>query len=248
MNAADAMTRTVVTIPPEASILQAIRLMLQHGISGLPVVDAAGRLAGILTEGDLLRRAETGTERRRPRWLEFLLGPGRLAADYVAAHARKVGEVMTHEVATVEETTPLEEVVRIMEERRVKRLPVLRGGRLVGIVSRANLLRALAVAAAETGPALAGDAAIRERLAAEIGKQSWAPPTVPDIVVRNGVVHLWGLVTSDEQRLALKVLAENIPGVKAVRDHLVWVEPFSGLVLGSPEEEEGAAKGEKPRA
>jgi CBS domain-containing protein len=252
MNAADAMTRTLVTIGPDAPILQAIRLMLQHRISGLPVVDAAGGLVGIITEGDLLRRGETGTERRRPRWLEFLLGPGRRAGDYVEAHARRVGEVMTREVATVEETTPLDEVVRAMEERRVKRLPVLREGRLVGILSRANLLRALAVAAAETGPALAGDEAIRERLAAEIGKQSWAPPTLPNIMVRNGVVHVWGLVTSDEQRVALKVLAENVPGVKAVRDHLVWIEPFSGLVVEPLDQEEGApepGKGpQQPRA
>lgn len=237
MNAADAMTRSVVSVGSDATILQAIRLMLQHGISGLPVLDDGGRLVGIVTEGDLLRRAETGTERRRPRWLEFLLGPGRLAGDYVQTHGRKVGEVMTRDVVTVAETTPLAEVVRIMEQRRVKRLPVTRDGALVGIISRANLLRALAVAAAETGPALDTDAAIRDRLAAEVEKQNWAPPTIPNFVVRNGVVHIWGLVTSDQQRAALKVMAENVPGVKAVRDHLVWIEPYSGMVVEALEEE-----------
>jgi CBS domain-containing protein len=239
MNAADAMTRNVVSVRPDASIVQAIRLMLQHGISGLPVIDDAGKLVGIVTEGDLLRRAETGTERRRPRWLEFLLGPGRLAGDYVRTHGRKVAEVMTGEVATVDEATPLPEVVRIMEERRVKRLPVVRDGALVGIVSRANLLRALAVATAEVAPSLSSDSAIRDRLAAEVEKQNWAPPTIPNFVVRNGVVHVWGLVTSDQQRAALKVMAENIPGVKAVRDHLVWIEPYSGIVVESLEEDGG---------
>lgn len=249
MNAADAMTRNVTTVEEKAPIEQAVRLMLQHRISGLPVVDAAGRLVGIVTEGDLLRRAETGTVKRRPRWLELLLGPSRLAADYVQSHGRKVGDVMTRDVVTVDETTPLEQLVRIMEERRVKRVPVLRDGRLVGIVSRANLVRALAAEIVEAKPGSLDDEEIRDRLVAEFEKQRWAPPTAPNFVVRNGVVHIWGLVTSEDQRAALRVMAENIPGVREVRDHLVWIEPYSGMIV-EPVAEEGesdAFASETPR-
>jgi CBS domain-containing protein len=148
------MTGRVVTVAPDASVLEAIRLMLERHISGLPVIDASGALVGVITEGDFLRRVETGTERKRPRWLELVLGPRRLAEEYVHTHARRVEEVMTHEPITVTEDTPLDDVVKIMERRRIKRLPVMRGSQLVGVVSRANLLHALAAlgrSAAATG-------------------------------------------------------------------------------------------------
>ena len=144
MKVQDIMTRKVLSIEPDATVLQAVRSMLQNKISGLPVVDADGKLVGIVTEGDFLRRAETTTERRRPRWLEFLVGPGRLADEYVHTHARKIADVMTPEPYTVTEDTSLEDVVQLMEKHRIKRLPVVRGKQLVGIVSRANLLHALA--------------------------------------------------------------------------------------------------------
>jgi CBS domain-containing protein len=152
MKAKDVMTRHVVTIAPNASILEALRLMLEHKISGLPVVDEKGNLAGIVTEGDFLRRAETGTERKRSRWFEFLVGPGALAADYVRSHARRVDEVMTTDIHTITEDAPLDDVVALMEKHRIKRLPVMRGGELVRIVSRANLLHALAAIAGEIRP------------------------------------------------------------------------------------------------
>ena len=144
MNASDVMTRKVVSVRLDAPVGDAIRLMLDHRISGPPVVDGDSKVIGILTEGDLLRRAETGTERHRPRWLELLLGPGRLAGEYVRTHGRKVGEIMTEDVVSVAEDTPLVEIVRLMEGHRVKRLPVLRGDALVGIVTRADLVRTLA--------------------------------------------------------------------------------------------------------
>src|SRR5260370_14938230 len=144
MNAADVMTRIVITVGHHASIGEAIRLMLDNHVSGLPVVDDGGRPVGILTEGDLLHRSETGTERHRPRWLEILMGPGRMADEYVRTHGRKVDEIMTRELVTVTEDTPLYEIVQIMERRRIKRVPVLRGEALLGLVSRADLLRALA--------------------------------------------------------------------------------------------------------
>src|SRR6185503_15359420 len=143
MKVRDVMTRKVLSIEPGATVLQAVRSMLQNKISGLPVVDTEGTLVGVVTEGDFLRRAETATERRRPRWLEFLVGPGRLASEYVHTHARKIADIMTPDPHTVTEDTSLEDVVHLMEKHRIKRLPVVRGKMLVGIVTRANLLHAL---------------------------------------------------------------------------------------------------------
>src|SRR5579883_1144889 len=149
MKVSDVMTRKVVSVAPEASMTEAVRLKLQHRVSGLPVVDRNEQLVGIITEGDLLRRTETGTEKHRARWIEFVVGPGRLAEEYARAHARKVGEIMTTDLTTVSEDTPLESVVELMEKRHIKRVPVLRDGKVVGIVSRANLLRALARSSSE---------------------------------------------------------------------------------------------------
>lgn len=246
MKAKDVMTPNVISIEPDASVLEALRLMLQHQISGLPVVDPNGDLVGIVTEGDFLRRTETGTERKRPRWLEFLVGPGTLARDYVRSHARRVSEVMTYDVVTVSEETQLGDIVNLMERRRIKRVPVLREGRLVGIVSRANLLRALASVAAEIGPGLEGDEAIRDRVIAELDSQSFGPGQLIDVVVRNGVVELWGTVVDAAQRDAARVAAETVPGVKAVKSHIVWIEPMSGMVFNDPDDEAADATSAPP--
>ena len=157
MKVRDVMTSPVISIEPESPVLEAVHIMLQRHISGLPVVDKEGHLVGIMTEGDLLRRVETGTQHRRPRWLEYLVGPGRLADEYTRSHGRKVNEIMTADPLTVTEDTPLDEVVRRMEKRRIKRLPVVRGDEVVGIVSRANLVHALAGLAREVKPAAASD-------------------------------------------------------------------------------------------
>ena len=217
MNAADVMTVGAATIRSDASVPEAARLMLQYAISGLPVMDAAGHLVGIITEGDFLRRTETGTERRhRPRWIEFLLGPGRLADEYVHSHSRKVEEVMTREVVTVAEETPVGEIARLMERHRIKRVPVIRDNRVVGIVSRANLLRGLARLADEAPTATANDLALREQILAELDAQAWGRRAPIDVLVRNGIVQLWGPVSDERVVQALRVAAENVPGVKGV--------------------------------
>jgi CBS domain-containing protein len=242
MQAQDVMTQYVISVGPNDTIARAIRAMLQNDISGLPVLDEAGGLVGMITEGDLLRRAETGTQRRRPRWLEFLVGPGKLADEYVHSHGRKVGEVMTANPVSVTEETPLEDVVSLMEKRRIKRIPVVRAGKVVGIVSRANLLHALARLAAETKPSNATDQTIREGLMSELGKRRWAPVGALDVIVRNGVVDLWGAITDERERQAIVVAAENVPGVKGVKDHLAWIDPASGMVIAPPEEPADLAK------
>ena len=152
MKARDVMTKDVVSIESGAPVLRAAQLMLQNRISGLPVIDAKGQLVGIVTEGDFLRRGEIGTQRRRPRWLEFLVGPDRLATEYVRACGRKVDEIMTTDLYVVTPDTPLAEVVQVMEKRRIKRVPVVENGKVVGIVSRANLMYALASLARDAKP------------------------------------------------------------------------------------------------
>ena len=236
MKARDVMTLNVISAGPDTTILQAAHLMLYHNISGLPVIDKSDKLVGIISEGDFLRRRETQTERRRSRWLEFLMGPGKVAAEYTHSHGNKVSEVMTGDVCTVTEDAALEDIVVLMERRLIKRVPVMANNKVVGIVTRANLLHAL-VSLAPTGPsATKDDFTIREELLTEMQKGDWAPAATTNVVVRGGVVELWGVILDERQREALKVAAENISGVKSVRDHLVWVEPTSGMFIESREE------------
>jgi CBS domain-containing protein len=236
MKAKDIMTPQVLSVGPDESVFVAARLMLQRKVSGLPVVDNLGNLVGIVTEGDFLRRTETGTSRRRPRWVEFFLGPGRLADEYVQFSGRKVRDVMTRDVWTVAYDTSLQEIVHLMERHRIRRLPVVESEKIIGIVTRANLLHAMASFAHEIAPTSVEDAAIREKFLAEMKMQPWAPVTVVDVAVRNGVVQLSGTITDERQRQALRVLAENTPGVKTVEDFIVWVEPYSGLFVEAPSE------------
>ena len=229
MQAKDIMFREVVTVTPSDTILHAIRLMLQHKVSGLPVVDANGNLAGIVTEGDFLRRTETQTVRRRPRWVEFLIGPGPLATEYTRAAGRFVAEVMTPDVVVATAEMELQEVVDLMERHHVKRLPVVSDKRLVGIVTRQDMLRALV----GRKPALAAetdDAAIRRQLVAELKAKAWAPAV--DVSVSKGRVILTGAIFDDRQRDAIRVLVENTAGVKGIDDQLVWIDPTSGMVIG----------------
>jgi CBS domain-containing protein len=234
VNAADVMTRSILSVAPDASLVEAIRLMLDNRVSGLPVIDKAGQLVGILTEGDLLRRGETGTERQRPRWLEILMGPGRLASEYVRTHGRKIDDLMTREPISVAPEAPLDEIVKLMERHRIKRVPVIERDKLVGIVSRADLLRALARRLDEQTAGVVGDDDIRERILAVLAKASWVPRDGIEIRVENGVVNLNGVILDENEREALRVAAENVPGVRAVEDHLVWVEPISGTIIDAP--------------
>jgi CBS domain-containing protein len=235
MKAEDVMTRKVISIDPDATVLQAARLMLQHRISGLPVIDKAGQLVGVISEGDFLRRRETKTERRRSRWLELLLGSGRMADEYTHSHGSKVSEVMSTEVQAVDDEASLEDIAKLMERHRIKRVPVLCGGQVVGIVTRSNIMRGMVSLSHTATPTSKEDTSIRVRLLEELQKGQWAPEG-NNIIVHDGIVELWGVIIDERQRDALKVAAENIPGVKEVRDHLVWIEPMSGMVIEPREE------------
>jgi CBS domain-containing protein len=239
MRAHQIMTRNVITIGPNTSIVEAAKLMLNNHLSGLPVLDKGGKLIGIVSEGDFLRRSEIGTQRKRPRWVQFFVGPNRAADEFVHASGRKVEEVMTPNPLVVTEDTTLEEIVRLMEKNRVKRLPVMRSGRLVGIVTRANLLQAVASMARDVPDPTADDDHIRERIIGAISNTDWRPIGL-QVTVRNGVVHLHGIVINPNSRQASIVAAENISGVKEVHDHLCFVDTYSGFYVESPEDMKAA--------
>jgi CBS domain-containing protein len=236
MIVADVMTRNVISIPPEATVEEAANLMLSRRISGLFVVDTAGDLVGVITEGDLLRRDELGTERGRPWWLRLLVSPARQAADFTRAHGRHVRDVMTPDVISVADTAPLETVVATMERARIKRVPVTRDGHVTGVVSRADLLRALVSRVKETEPVTQDDSDIRTAILDDLERQAWAPMTTLNVTVSQGVADIWGTITNEEERHAIRVLVENTPGVAAVQDHLVYIEPYTGTVIEGPGE------------
>ena len=224
MLAIDIMTPAVITAGPETSVAELCRLMLESRISALPIVDKQGALVGMITEGDLLRRYESGTDKKRSRWAEMFVSDATLAAEYVKSHGRTAKDLMTLDVVTVDESTPLRTIADMFESRGIKRVPVLREKRLVGMVSRANLLQALmaseqAAGGQATAVAPTDDAAIRAKLVAEFADKPWRPANV---IVRHGIAHLWGEITSEEERAAMRVAAENTPGVKGVKDHTVY--------------------------
>jgi CBS domain-containing protein len=227
MNAKDVMTTEVVTVSPETTVQDLAKILSEKGISGTPVVDADQRLVGIVSEGDLLHRAETGTERRVQRrrswWLESVAAEQEMARDYVKAHGRTVADIMTRDVITAEETADLADLAMLLETRRIKRVPVVSGGKLVGIVSRANLVRALATTS--SAPKIVADTddrTIREQLLAELRRQQWANIWAADIMVRDRVVHVWfSADESEAERQAVRVAAENVPGVRRFEEHIV---------------------------
>jgi CBS domain-containing protein len=220
MKVSDIMTRGVISVTPDEMIDVAIELMLSNHVSGLPVIDHSGRLVGILTEGDLLRRPEIGTQRGRSRWRDAFVGARGTTQTYVHSHGVRVKDVMAPEPAVVTEDTPLIEVVRLMETRNVKRLPVMRGREVIGIVSRANLIGALLKIYREANRAPANDKVVRTRILEDIAEQDWAKGAIVDVTVRNGAVDLWGTVLEMEQAEALKTLVQSTPGIQRIEIYL----------------------------
>ena len=217
--AADVMTREVISVKPDTPVSEIAKILYGHHISGVPVVNADDRLVGIVSEGDLMAHVgAVGSETpRRSWWLGLLTDSASIAAEYSRTHARMASDIMSTKLVTVREDTPLREVARLLEKHRIKRVPVLRNDKLVGIVTRANLVQALA-SLPPTPPATSDDRAIGERLASEMATQSLG--NFVNAIVENGVAHLWGFVNSEEERRALRLLAQNVPGVKGVEDHL----------------------------
>jgi CBS domain-containing protein len=236
MRAHQIMTRSVITVTPETSVVEAANIMLQRHVSGLAVVDKAGHLVGIISEGDFIRRSEIGTQRQRGRFMKFILGAGKEATDFVHEHGRKIAEIMTPEPLTINEDADLDKIVELMEKNGVKRLPVMRDDKLVGIVSRSNLLQAVASLARDIPDPTADDDHIRNRIIDSLEKNDWCPIGL-SVTVRDGIVHLSGVITEERSRQASIVGAENVAGVKKVHDHLCWVDTMSGMYLNSPEDD-----------
>lgn len=221
VKAADIMTRDVVTVGSDATVADAIRLMLEHHVSGLPVLSGHGRLVGIVTESDLLRRAELGTEKSRIRWLHLLFDPDTLAADYTREHGRRITSVMTNNVVTASVTTPIDEIVDLMEQHHIKRLPIIDNQHVVGIISRADVLQALAMRTGHGDKTNISDRTIRRQLHRALHELRWLKHR-PQVSIRDGIIDFfWIDQASDWERSAARVAAENIPGVKQVRDNFV---------------------------
>lgn len=219
MQAQDVMTRRVVTVEPDADVSRIADLMVTHQISAVPVVDEDSRLLGIISEGDLLHRF--GDDRpRRSWWLELLTGPEERAHEYLRSHGRRAGEIMTRNVVSVDDATPLSEVARLLEEHHVKRLPVVHEGRLVGVVSRADIVRALAVAGLTPSAVASDDRGLRQAVLEEIDRAGLSYHPYVNIVVSEGVVHLWGFVETREEADALALACSNVGGARKVDSHL----------------------------
>ncbi|MER9141033.1 CBS domain-containing protein [Mesorhizobium sp. M0830] len=231
MRAEAIMTTPVVAIDPDASIADAARLMLSKKISGLPVIRSDGTLVGIVSEGDFLRREELGTRRTRPRWLEALVSPGKAAEEYVQANGRRIEEVMTADVVTVSPGASLSSTVELMTRHHVKRIPVVDGGKVIGIVTRSDLLRALLDVPSGAASARIDDEQIRQDVLAELAKQKWTGKDMIDVTVNTGAVQLNGAIFDERERQAAIVAAENVAGVKAVRDNLICAGPLSVVLV-----------------
>lgn len=230
MRAIDIMATSLLTVTPSTTIEVAIGLMLEHHVSGLPVLDADGTLVGIITGGDLLRRTETGTgSRPRSKFMEFLLGPGHEAAAYVHSHSRHVCDVMTSNVVTVPPAASLESVVEAMEKRRVRRVCVVGEKGLVGLVSRSDLLRVLHQKLAAVQHRDVTDADIEAALLAELSAAKWITSSNIRVEVTDHVVTLEGFIYDERTRHALKVVAQNVDGVTDVVDNLVWLDTTTGM-------------------
>jgi len=217
MQAADVMTPNVITVTPDSEVSEIASLLLEHGISAVPVVDADDNVLGIVSEGDLIRRVENNGDQHKSWWLKLFSGGGN-AVDYVKSHGRTAGEVMTPHPLTINEDEPLHNIAALLEKRHIKRVPVVRDGKLVGIVSRANLLRGFSVNRQPAGGD--DDRAIRDAIVKEVDDNTGVMVDRLNIIVSDGKVQLWGLVDSKEQRWAVQVAAENIDGVKEVENNL----------------------------
>lgn len=220
MQAKDIMTRKVITVTEASSVIDVATTLLEHGISAVPVVDASGSLLGIVSEGDLMHRAEAGTIRRRSWWLSLFTDRDAEAAEFVKQHSRRVSDIMTRDVVTASPETPIGGIAEMLDSHRIKRVPIVDDGKLVGIVSRANLVQAMMrQPAPREGPGIT-DSEIQEQILARLKSEPWSPAWL-NVRVENGVVDLWGAASSQAQKKAARLAAELTPGVVRVEDNIV---------------------------
>ncbi len=221
MKAVDIMVTDVIAVTPETNVPQVAALLLSHHISAVPVLDAEGRLVGMISEGDLLHRGEAGTAHERPWWLQMLASRELLAGEFLREHSRRVGDLMTREVVTATPETPVADIATLLERNRIKRVPIIDNGRVVGIVSRANLIQALATSRGTPIEPQPADAELREKVVSRLRSEPWVRPALVNVTVADGTVDLWGIVDSATEKRALRVAVEVIPGVRAINDSIV---------------------------
>jgi CBS domain-containing protein len=220
MQARDVMTKDVVTVGPETTVSDIAALLVTHRIGAVPVVSADRKLIGIVSQTDLVHRSETGTEKRRKWWLEAFADPDVKAREYAKTHGRKAQDVMTRVVVSVSANATLAEVADVLDTHRIRQVPVTSDGRLAGMISRADLVRALAEVSI-TAPATRPDSgALQKAIWDQIKALPWLKTSYVNLAVKDGVVDLWGAAESDDQRRALRVLVEGVPGVTKVEDNL----------------------------
>ena len=221
MKVTDIMSTNVATVAPDTSVKEVAMLMVQRRISGVPVVDEGGHVIGLISEGDLIRRPEMATDKPLSRWASLMTGQEQKARDFIKTHGLHAQEVMTPAVVTINADATLNEAAGRMEKNKIKRLPVVEGGKLIGILTRADLLRALATSPDfKLAAPQSSDRAIRDELNDLLRKEDWAASAMVNVIVTDGTVQMWGVVDSRDQRKALRVAAEGIDGVRAVEDHL----------------------------
>jgi CBS-domain-containing membrane protein len=228
MNAAEVMTTNVITVKPEASVQEVAQILLANRISALPVVDGNGELCGIVSEGDLLRRAEAGTEERRSWWLQAFRSSESLATEFVKSHSRRVADVMTADVITVKPDTGVEQIAGLLQRKHIKRVPVVRDGEVIGIVSRANLLQAVANPHHGYETNQEKNSELRERVLAQLKDKPWTNAATINVLTHDGIVDLWGITNSEKEKQAIRVAVEVTPGVTAVNDNLAVLLPTYG--------------------
>ena len=222
MNAADVMATNVITVRPDTAVAKIAEVLLANRISAVPVVNDKDVLVGIVSEGDLIHRVEAGTERHRSWWLELLTGKEILAHEFVKSHARKAADVMTRNVVSVQPDAQLGDIASLLEKHRIKRVPVVVNGKVIGIVSRANLVQALvSLDQAKKSDAAVDDQTLHSNIVEQLRSRSWVDPSTISVVVNNGAVELWGIVDSETEKDAIRVAVEVTPGVRQVANRLV---------------------------
>jgi CBS-domain-containing membrane protein len=220
MKAADVMATNVISVRLDTPITTIAEVLLANRISAVPVMNDKGVLVGIVSEGDLIRRVETGTERHRSWWLELLTGNETLAHEFVMSHARAASDVMTRPVVSVTPDTSLADIASLLEKHRIKRVPVTVNGKTVGIVSRANLIQALVSQAKAQEPPI-NDATLHDSIVDALRAKPWVDPSTINVIVNDGSVELWGIVDSETEKNAIRVAVEVMPGVRQVANNLV---------------------------
>jgi CBS domain-containing protein len=222
MKASDIMVTDVIAVKSDGNVQDVAELLLTNRISAVPVIDDAGKLIGMVSEGDLLRRAEAGTGHDRSWWLQLLMGREILAAEYLKEHSRRVSEVMTRDVISATPDTPVAEIATLLERNRIKRVPIVQAGKVVGIVSRANLIQALATFRKKSPlPQPVADTELRDKIVSRLKTEPWVRPSLVNVTVSEGTVDLWGIVDSSVEKQALRAAVEVTPGVKAVNDNVI---------------------------